>query len=193
LHDRLGSMLSTVKLYFSSVEEQMDKLKEQNKEQYNKANHLLDEACEEVRKISHNLVSGELIKFGLLSSLQQMKRTIEDAGQLKINVLAFGIENRLDSMVEIELYRIIQELVNNILRHSKATEVTIQLNKSEKNLNIVVEDNGIGFDLKSVKEGMVLKNIRTRVNKLKGFLSVDSSKGRGTTTIIDIAFDKNQI
>ena len=188
LHDRLGSMLSTVKIYFSSVEEQIDNQKEQNKEQYNKANSLLDEACEEVRKISHNLISGELVKFGLVSALNQMVKTIEDAGSLKIKMLALGMQNRLDSSVEIMLHRIIQELMNNILKHSKASEVLVQLNRTENNLNIVIEDNGVGFNIESAKtkDGMGLKNIETRVKKLNGKVFIDSGKGRGTTTIIDI-------
>jgi signal transduction histidine kinase len=188
LHDRLGSMLSTVKLYFNTVEEQIDALKEQNKEQYHKATTLLDEACDEVRKISHNLVSGELVKFGLVSALHQLKETIEDSGKMKMNVLAFGMEDRLGSNTEISLYRVIQELMNNMLKHAKATEVTIQLNRVEHNLNIVVEDNGIGFDVEAAmaKDGMGLRNIETRVKKLNGVTTFDSGKGRGTTTIIDI-------
>lgn len=188
LHDRLGSMLSTVKLYFNTVEEQIDNLKEQNKEQYHKATTLLDEACDEVRKISHNLVSGELVKFGLVSAINQLKGTIEDSGKLKMSVLAFGMEERLDSAMEISLYRIVQELMNNMLKHAKATEVTIQLNRVDHNLNIVVEDNGVGFDVEAAldKDGMGLRNMETRVKKMQGGITFDSGKGRGTTTIIDI-------
>jgi two-component system NarL family sensor kinase len=188
LHDRLGSMLSTVKLYFNSVEEQVDDLKQQNKDQYHKATSLLDEACDEVRKISHNLVSGELIKFGLVSAVNQMKDTIENTGKIKMNVLSFGMEARLDTSVEISVYRIVQELMTNVLKHARATEVTIQLNKAGNNLNIVVEDNGVGFDVEAAmkKEGMGLKNLEVRVKKMNGAITFDSGKGRGTTTIIDI-------
>jgi two-component system, NarL family, sensor kinase len=188
LHDRLGSMLSTVKLYFNTVEEQIDNLKAQNKEQYHKATALLDEACDEVRKISHNLVSGELVKFGLVSALNQLKNTIEDTGKMKMNVLAFGMEERLDSTMEISLYRVVQELMNNMLKHAKASEVTIQLNRVDDNLNIVVEDNGVGFDVAAAleKDGMGLRNMETRVKKMQGVITFDSGKGRGTTTIIDI-------
>lgn len=188
LHDRLGSMLSTVKLYFNSVEEQLDNMKQQNKEQYHKATSLLDNACDEVRKISHNLVSGELVKFGLVSALNQLRETITDAGQLKMAVLAFGMEERMDTTIEISLYRVIQELMNNILKHSRATDVTIQLNKVENNLNIVVEDNGVGYDVDTAREkdGMGLRNMETRVKKLNGTIVFDSAKGRGATTIIDI-------
>jgi two-component system, NarL family, sensor kinase len=194
LHDRLGSMLSTVKLYFNSVEDQINTLKQQNREQYQKATSLLDEACDEVRKISHNLVSGELVKFGLVSALNQLKETISDTGQLKMAVMAFGMEKRLDSAMEISLYRIVQELMNNILKHAKATEITIQLNKVDDNLNIMIEDNGIGFDVEAAlkKDGMGLRNMQTRVKKLNGTISVDSYKGRGTTTIIDIPVPPEQ-
>ena len=188
LHDRLGSMLSTVKLYFNAVEEEVDTLEQQNRDQYLKATSLLDDACDEVRKISHDLVSGELVKFGLVSAISQLKDTIEDTGKLKINLFVFGMEARLDSAIEIALYRVIQELMNNILKHAKAGEVTIQLNNVENNLNIVVEDNGVGFDAEQAqaKDGMGMRNMETRVKKLKGTISLDSGKGRGTTTIIDI-------
>jgi len=86
------------------------------------------------------------------------------------------------------LYTIVQELVNNILKHSKATEVTIQLNKVDNNLNIIVEDNGVGFDVASarLKNGMGLMNQEIRIDKLNGTISIDSGKGKGTTTIINI-------
>ena len=192
LHDRLGSMLSTVKLYFNSVEEQIDNLKTQNREQYHKATSLLDEACDEVRKISHNLVSGELIKFGLVSALNQLKVTINETGKLTMQVLAFGMDDRLDTTTEISLYRVLQELMNNILKHAKASEVTIQLNKVENNINIVVEDNGVGFEVDTdlEKNGMGLRNVETRIKKLNGTIFIDSAKGRGTTTIMDIPMTK---
>ena len=188
LHDRLGSMLSTVKLHFNTVEQQIDTLREQNKDQYHKATTLLDEACDEVRKIAHNLVSGELVKFGLVSALNQLKETIEETGKLSIKVYAFGMEERLAANTEISLYRIVQELLNNILKHAKASEMTIQLNKVENNLNIVVEDNGAGYDVNAAlaKDGMGLRNMQTRVKKLNGTIEFDSMKGRGSTTIIDL-------
>jgi signal transduction histidine kinase len=194
LHDRLGSMLSTVKLYFNSVEEQIDYLKSQNKEQYQKATSLLDEACDEVRKISHNLVSGELVQFGLISALQQLKATLNDTGKLTVEVFAFGMEERLDTTTEISLYRVLQEIMNNILKHAEATKVTIQLNRVENNLNIVVEDNGVGFDVQSakLKNGMGLRNMETRVSKLNGTLDIDSAIGHGTTSIINIPILKNK-
>ena len=188
LHDRLGSMLSTVKLYLGSVEEQIDAWNGSGSEQYDKAVSLLDEACDEIRKISHDLVSGELLKFGLTSALRQLAKTIEGTGQLKVNVITFGLEDRLENSVEITLYRVVQELVNNILKHAKASFVNIQLTRTEHELNIMVEDNGIGFDLGGAagKGGMGIKNVCSRVGKLDGQIRYDSAEGRGTTTMIDI-------
>jgi signal transduction histidine kinase len=190
LHDRLGSMLSTVKLYFNSVEVQIDQLREQNRTQYQKATSLLDEACDEVRKISHNLVSGELVKFGLVSALNQLRDTINGTGKLTMEVHAFGMDKRLDTNAEIALYRVVQELLNNILKHAQASHVVIQLNKIENNLNIVVEDNGVGFDVDAakIKGGLGLRSVETRVQKLGGTINFDSGKGSGTTTIIDLPF-----
>ncbi|RPH33039.1 MAG: tetratricopeptide repeat protein [Bacteroidales bacterium] len=189
LHDRLGSMLSMVKLHFKSVEENIQALRENNMVMYSKANNLLDEACEEVRKIANDLISGVLNKFGLIPALNNLKESIEATGQLKIEVFNFGFdENRLEYNIEINLYRIIQELISNILKHSKASEVSIQLLKKEKRLNIVVEDNGIGFDVNQIKnkKGIGLRNIESRVDTLNGELNIDTGKGAGTTITIEI-------
>lgn len=191
LHDRLGSMLSTVKLYFNAVEGHPDNLKEQNRMQYQKATSLLDEACGEVRKIAYDLASSDLVKWGLPAALQNMKQTIENTGKMKMNLLCFGLEKRWGSKVETALYKIIQELMNNVLRHSGATEVTLQLNKLQDNLNIVLEDNGRGFNIEDAmqKDGMGLKNLQARVKGLDGNISFDSGKGRGTTVVIDVPLE----
>ncbi|WP_430411903.1 ATP-binding protein [Kordia sp.] len=186
LHDRLGSMLSVVKIHYKSVEEDLEKIKNETKSQYEKANQLLDEACETVRKIAHNMVSGTLTKFGLVPALKELKQKIEETKMLQIELLAHGLDNRLDNTTEIQLYRIIQELLNNILKHANATEVTIQLLKREVDLNIMVSDNGNGFDNNNEYEGMGLKSIKARVAEMSGNVLIDSSKGNGTTVTIEI-------
>ncbi|MGB3183789.1 MAG: sensor histidine kinase [Cyclobacteriaceae bacterium] len=192
LHDRLGSMLAMIKIHFKTVEDNLESIKEENKQQYRKANTLLDEACEEVRKISHDMSSGVLQKFGLISALNNLKDSVNGTGQLKINLLAFGMEDeRLDYRKEINIYRIIQELLSNTLKHAKAREMTIQLLRNEQNLNLLVEDDGIGFDPgRHDPEGMGLNNVSTRVKSLKGKMEIDSGKGSGTTVSIDIPLDE---
>ena len=178
LHDRLGSMLATVKLHFSSGK----------KQEVEKAQTLLDQSVEEVRKISHNLASSSLVKFGLIASLQSLSESIS-SNKFKVDFLHHGIEERLSSETEISLYRCVQELISNIIKHAKATKITIQLQKNNNDLNLIVEDNGIGFDADQISSGIGLKNITARVKLLKGNIAFDSSVNKGTTVIIDIPLE----
>lgn len=191
LHDRLGSMLSVVKIHFKSVEENLDFLKIQNQNQYKKANKLLDEACEEVRKISQDIASGVLTKFGLTTALEDLRDTLEDSNQIEVEFVSHGLKNRLHLDLEIAIYRIIQELISNILKYANASEISIQLLKSKNGLNIMVEDNGIGFEINNITPGMGLKNIESRVDAFDGSLQIDSKLGAGTTITIDIPLKNN--
>lgn len=186
LHDGVGSILSTVKMYFTSLNDKMDDYQQENREQYDKANVLLDKAVEEVRQISHNLVSGILMKFGLAPALRDLCATIDGTGQLKTSLSIFGLDDRIENTIEIAVYRIIQELLSNTMKHSKASEVTISLTRLNNHLNIMVEDNGKGFDTQAINSGIGLKNIRSRVEKLSGKINFDSVIGRGTIVIVEI-------
>lgn len=195
LHDRLGATLSIVKMHFKSVEESIEVLKEKNVKQYKEANDLLDEACDQVRQIAHDMASGVLIKFGLVAALEALKETVETAGQLKMNLIDIGLEERLSYEYEINIYRILQELLTNTLKHAQATEMNLQLFRKDNSLSIVVEDDGAGFDPeKSVEfKGMGLKNIESRVYKFDGEISIDSGKGAGTTVTIDLPLNKERL
>jgi two-component system NarL family sensor kinase len=186
LHDRLGSTLSAVKLHLNSING--DVVKTVPMPLYQNLNGLLDKAVSEVRDIAHNMVSGVLTKFGLVAALQDLKGTIEASGKIKVELLVMNLDERLDGQVEITLYRIIQELVSNILKHAKATEITIQLNRFNQELLVMVEDNGIGFEpaMISREKGMGLRNVESRATALGGRINVDSGRGRGTTTTIEI-------
>lgn len=184
LHDRLGSTLSATKLYFNSITgSNPDK-----SNSFDKANELLDTAVEEVRDISHNLISGAISKFGLTTALTELKETISNTNQIKMEVFINGLDIRLNGKTELHLYRIIQELVSNILKHAKASEITIQLNKFLNELTLTVEDNGVGFNEASDthKNGLGLKNIESRVQSLDGLLRIDTGKGNGTTVLITL-------
>ncbi len=181
LHDRLGSLLSTIKLIFTSLEIQ--------NERFDKTVNMLDEACDEVRRISHNMVSGTLINFGLLPALNDIKEALELSGNLKVIISSFGLDgNRMASSYEINIYRIIQELMTNIVKHANANEVIIEVSKTEELIRIIVSDNGTGFDPKIAnhKKGIGIKNMLSRVNKMNGTLHIDSDKSNGSTFIIEI-------
>ena len=186
LHDRLGSILSMVKVHFKSVEDYIEQLKTSNKTQYQKANQLLDDACDEVRKISHNIASGILTNFGLVAALEDLKDTLEESKKIKVEFIAHGIYDRFENDIEIAIYRIIQELISNILKYAEAENITIQIINREKDLYVSVEDDGRGFNTNKEHEGMGLKNVTSRVDALGGELFIDSMTNKGTCVSISI-------
>ncbi|MCB0597010.1 MAG: tetratricopeptide repeat protein [Lewinellaceae bacterium] len=191
LHDRLGSMLSTIKFYFKALDKRTPFVEEPQHTQFAKAKELLDEACEEIRKVAHNLESGGLKEYGLVRQVAALAENLESSQLLNVHFHAHGLKNRLDFQAERNIYLIIRELVANVLKHANATELTIQLNKLGDTLNIMVEDNGVGFTRESVQHkqsGMGIQNIAGRVKELGGNLSIDSGKGGGTTVSIDLPF-----
>lgn len=186
LHDRLGSMLGAIKLHFSHIEDRIEKLQVENRNEYLKATELLDEATAEVRRIAHDLSTGTLVKFGLIPALHELKYTLESSGEIKINLFETQMSERLDSEVEITTYRIVQELISNALKHAKCNSIDIHLTNNVKDLTILVEDDGIGFKPSEINEGMGIKNIRQRASKLNGTLTLDSTPNQGTTVIVEI-------
>jgi len=193
LHDRLGSMLATVKLLFSSLDTKIDKAQDENTKQYERANTLLDEACSEVRRISHNLSTGMVMSFGLVPALQELCDSVDQSGLIKCRLMTYGMSERLDQSVETGVYRIVQELFSNILKHAKAQHIVVQLNHVESSLNITVEDDGVGFNVEEKKQsgGMGLKNLSKRAEQLNGLYNVDSHPGKGTISIIEIPILKD--
>ncbi|PKK37412.1 hypothetical protein BWI96_05960 [Siphonobacter sp. SORGH_AS_0500] len=181
LHDRLGSRLAAVKLFFQAIPGTNEAL--------TKGTELLDGAVTEVREIAHNLTSGVLIKFGLTAALLDLKETLEASRQLTIHLFIHPADLRLDIQTETSLYRIVQEIVSNALKHAKATELTVQLTLHETWVVLMVEDNGVGFAPTLVKRGMGLQNVEDRLNKMGGKLTIDTGLGRGTTLTIELPFD----
>lgn len=188
LHDRIGSILSTVKLHFSNVEEGINALKEQQNKSYNEAVGLLDEAVDEVRRISHDLYEGSLAKFGFATALRQLITAIEKANIIKIDFI-----NTVEYEVDIKpyeqgLYRITQELLSNTLKYADAKQITLQLNKSDDGILYMYEDDGKGFDKKLIEDkgGIGYKNIEARVAKMDGTWFLDTRPLHGMTLSIEI-------
>ncbi len=188
LHDGVGQLLSAAKLNLSNLE---SKLHDQNQEQQmamQNALSLLDDSVKEVRAVSHNMMPNVLIKLGLASAIREFITKLGNAPTLKVDLEIVGLDARLDNQVETVLYRVIQEIVTNIIKHAEASKISMQLIRHETELNVLIEDNGIGFDSSKVDEfeGMGLKGIKTRIELLAGSVYFDSIVGRGTTVIIDI-------
>ncbi|MFK7784202.1 MAG: sensor histidine kinase, partial [Crocinitomicaceae bacterium] len=193
LHDTLGSILSTVKLYFKSMDKEIDQLKQENIEQFEKANELLDEAVQEVRKISHDLSTGVLKDLGLFRAVQNLISKIEGSGEIQIELMTHGTDDDLLIVNQSAIYRIIQESLSNTLKHAKAKKVSIQLNVFEDLFNLIIEDDGVGFDANQMVSniGMGLRSNKARVSKMNGTFNIDSGKGIGTTINIDIPLEDN--
>jgi len=184
LHDSLGGLLSTVKLQFDSLENKLEGVSKFKN--YQNANRLLDTACQEVRDIARNMQPSSLVNLGLVAAVRDLINRIDDPDQRTIDFQHYGLENKLENTVALTVYRLVQELLNNSIKHSKAKEILIQLTREENEFIIMVEDDGVGFDVEGVEKGMGTENILSRVNYLKGDLSVHSEKGKGTTTLITV-------
>ncbi len=191
IHDSLGSVLSAAKLKLSSMEESKKLLSPDQLEKYQSTLGLLDEASTELRNISHNIMPATLSKLGLVAALQNLIGKISSHSGMQINFTAHAFEGRIEETAEISIYRIILELINNIVKHAAANKVTVQFIKYPAYINLTVEDNGRGFNYTKAmeeKKGIGLGNILSRVEYLKGTIDIDSSPGKGTTVIIDIPY-----
>lgn len=187
LHDGLGQMFSAVKMNLSALTGDLDFKSNQSREVFNKTLDLVDESCKEVRSISHQMAPNVLLKAGLTTAVRDFIDKI-DARKLKVNLETFGLQDRLDQNVETVLYRVIQETVNNVIKHAAANALDIQLTKDEEGINVMIEDNGKGFDTTNLEtfEGIGLKNIKSRVEYLKGTVDFSSNLGSGTLVAIHI-------
>ncbi|WP_405566504.1 ATP-binding protein [Polaribacter sp. Asnod6-C07] len=188
LHDNLGSVLATLKLHFENLKINREKKKIDQKELFNKTENLIDEAYLKVRRIAHAKNAGVIANQGLLLAIQMMAEKISSADKIQIEVIHFGLDKRLENILEITLFRIIQELITNIIKHADAKNATINISLYDKNLNIIIEDDGKGFDIKKVNlnNGMGISSIKTRVEHLNGNFKVDSTLGKGSSIILDI-------
>ena len=153
---------------------------------------MLDEASTELRNISHNIMPATLSKLGLEAALQNLIGKIAAHSNIQINFTTHGLENRIEEITEMSIYRIVLELINNIVKHAAAKKVTLQLIKYPTYINLVIEDNGVGFNFEKImeeKKGIGMGNIFSRVDYLKGTIEIDSLPGKGTTVIIEIPYD----
>lgn len=191
IHDSLGSVLSAAKLKLSSLQENKEIFSPAQFEKYQASLDLLDEASTELRNISHNIMPATLSKLGLEAALQNLIDKIAAHSKMQISFTAHGFEGRMDETTEMSIYRIVLELLNNIVKHAAAEKVTIQIIKYPAYINLVVEDNGKGFNYNKAleeKKGIGLGNILSRVEYLDGSIDIDSSAGKGTTVIIEIPY-----
>lgn len=187
LHDGVGQMMSAAKMNLSAFENEIPFKDVSQRLAFEKVLELVDESCREIRSVSHQMMPNALLKSGLANAVREFIDKIDNR-IIKITLHAAGLQERLDSNVETVLYRVIQECVNNVIKHSGANALDISLIKDSDGIAATIEDNGKGFDTtdKEKFEGIGLKNIISRITFLKGTVEFDSSPGKGTLVAIHV-------
>ena len=186
LHDSLGGLLSTVKAHFGTIQKEIEQLEKLNITE--KTNELIDEACIEVRRISHNMMPHALSISGLEGALEDMTESLNEEGY-QTTLEISGLSEKIKPTKEVMIYRLLQEVISNIRKHAEAKSILIQVLGHQKELNIIIEDDGKGFNYEKALEkgGLGLKSINSRVQFLDGTIHWDSQIGQGTTITINIA------
>ena len=188
LHDGLGGLLSGVKFSLSNMKDNLI-ITPDNMAVFERSLDMIDTSIKELRRVAHNMMPEMLTKFGLDEALKEYCNTINTTKLLAVKYQSLGMNTRIDRATEIIIYRIIQELLNNIMKHAAATEVFVQLIREKDRLNVLVEDNGKGFDtaLLENSKGAGWVNIRSRVDYVKGQIDINSEAGKGT--LVNIEFN----
>jgi signal transduction histidine kinase len=186
LHDGIGGILSATKMRFSVLRNEHPQLR--CSESYSKALSMLDEASAEIRKTAHNLMPDMLRKYGLDEAARLFCDNASTANQLELNYQSVGEIGRFNTFFELSVYRMVQELVNNIIRHAHARHAYVQLSRQENLLTLCVEDDGLGFKKggPGAEKGMGLRSVAERVRALGGTVEIDSAPGSGTYVYVEL-------
>ncbi len=195
LHDEVGANLSTIKLYVGRlVSALVSDEQEPDNPLVEQTNSMVDDTIQSVRHISHDLLPPVLNEFGLIDAIQDKFDKISQTGHIKTYFLHNSPSLRLPKFQELILYRIVQEMVNNTLKHAQATFFQLELHNADPALELTFTDDGVGFDLNKLNgqhnvshtKGLGLQGIESRVSVLGGTLNYDSAPGEGTRISIVI-------
>jgi len=188
LHDGLGGMLSGIKYSFQHMKGNMI-LTPDNAQAFERSMDMLDSSIKEMRRVAHNMMPEALVKFGLNTALNDFCNDINQSGALTVNYQSIGLKDeKIADTTAITIYRIAQELINNVIKHANAKQALLQVTKNGNKLSLTVEDDGKGFDQYILEEakGMGWSNITNRVEFLKGKLDVQTEPGKGTSVLIEL-------
>ncbi len=179
LHDGVNVDLSAIKYKLTSI-------LEKNNVVINEAVAMIDKSCEQVRAISHNLVPPALKDFSLIEALEDYCGTTNSIHNVAVSFQSIGSAFAISKKIEVNIFRIVQELVNNSLKHAEATEIDVQISHQDDVIQLTIEDNGKGFDInQETNNGIGLQNVKSRVKYLNAKLDV-TSDNKGTSYVIDI-------
>lgn len=189
LHDNVSSLLSAVNMSMQAISGKT--LTETDQKIYQNVREMIKSAYSEVRNISHNIMPAGLEKEGLLSTIQQLLDKINLNKQLSFSLESKGMEQRLPVQIELNVYSIVLELINNIIKHSEATKATILMINQDDIFNLQVKDNGIGLENNNGNLGNGMSNIKSRIEALNGSLTYNSEHVKGVNFDIKIPLNTN--
>jgi signal transduction histidine kinase len=176
LHDNINQILATTKLYLDIAKD--NPLMQQ--ELMLKSAHNINDVISELRKLSKSLTPPSLGEIGLIASIDDLLNNILQTGQMEVNFYHDNFsEEKVTPEKQLIVYRIVQEQVNNILRHSHAKNIVVELKNNDRFLNLTIQDDGIGFDPSKPSTGIGLKNIRNRAELYNGTMHIDTAPGEG--------------
>ena len=183
LHDGIGQTIGAIKMNYHSLSEKIEK--PELLPEFQKVEKMLNNAGNEVRNISHQMIPKELEQFGLIPAIEGMLNLHFGNSPLKVEFEHSGFAERIGQQVELVLFRVLQELISNVIKHSQARQVSVQLIKLNTHVVMNITDDGIGFDAENRKKGGIgLLNMASRIDAIKGHLHFESEQGKGTTVTI---------
>lgn len=187
LHDGIGQTMSAAKMNLSAFEHSAYFKSDDERAAFARIIALVDESCKELRTVSHNMMPNALLKNNLAAAIREFINKL-DQKKLKVQLYTEGLDERLHNNIETILYRVVQECVNNVIKHSNADNLDISIIREENQISATIEDNGQGFnsDDPNIHNGIGLKNIQTRIAFLKGTVDFHSTLGRGTLVALHI-------
>lgn len=177
LHDGIGQQLTGVKMAMQQLSGENEKIKS--------IENIINETSLEVRSLSHRMMPKMLEEDGLLPALEDLFKKTFDLNNIRYEFNSIGLENRVSEKIELSVYRVVQEIVNNILKHAQASQIMIDVMRKTDKLIVLIEDNGKGFD-PNKKSGLGLQNMETRLSTIGGKITIDSEIGKGSSFTINI-------
>lgn len=187
LHDGVGQLMTAAWLNIQAITTKTKNSDNETAELISKTMYLVDESCKEVRAVSHNMMPNALLKKGLVNAVREFLNQINTKAT-QINLQTDNLHKPLPNHVETVLYRVIQESVNNVIKHAAASRLDISINQDEEGIDVMIEDNGKGFNFNQAtqKDGIGLQNIKSRIEYLNGTVEWNTAENKGTLVAIHI-------
>lgn len=184
IHDGIGPSMSTLRLHVDAIKRRAADA--QTKEDLDHLSSLISEIASEIRQVSHDLMPSSLVDFGVVTALANYAKRIARTGEVDVTYTSTIADRYLTRQHELNIYRIVQELVNNALKYSTCTTIRISLTEDHDKLTIIVADDGSGMDMTTQALGNGLSNLNSRIASLQGSIDIQSAAGKGLCATIQL-------